>query len=202
MTTRPRPDFCVRDRGIETGSMLAPISTVIHGIICGCGRFHDNPYRPRRTSHGDLSLQLASTDDVWSAVGVLDTACPEPLSDSPPNPVNITEPLDGSVVSGKRAWLRATAQDDDGITKFEFFLPEFDPVNPICVDSSGSASGSCRWNSNSVPDGVYEVFFVHAWDTAIQSTDSLPITITVANGSDGGGGKWTCEDRPEHKSRK
>ncbi len=117
--------------------------------------------------------------------------------DNPPA-VNLTDPADGSTVSGTSVLVAATASDDNGVTQVEFFVDG----NSIGVDTT--APYSVSWDSTSVGDGSHTVSAT-ATDT-IGQTASDSHGVTVDNVADptmhvgdldngfgtatGPGGKW------------
>jgi len=99
--------------------------------------------------------------------------------DVPPS-VSITNPNDGTTVSGT-VMVAADASDDNGVTQVEFFVDG----SSIGVDSDGSDGWFTSWNTTSVNDGPHTVA-VTATDTAGQ-TASDSISVTVDNSGSGEG---------------
>lgn len=98
--------------------------------------------------------------------------------DNPPS-VSITNPVDGATVSGNIN-VTATATDDNGVVKVEFFVNG----SIIGVDSDGSDGWSANWDTTAYSDGHYTVS-AKATDT-IGQTATNSISVTVYN-NDGGG---------------
>lgn len=89
--------------------------------------------------------------------------------------VAITSPDGAAPVVGSVNVL-ATAGDDVGVTKVEFFV---DSVS-IGVDTNSSDGWGIVWDSSSGSDGAH-VLTATATDTASQSTTSAAITVNVKN---------------------
>jgi hypothetical protein len=93
--------------------------------------------------------------------------------DGPPS-VSVTNPAEGATVSGSIT-LTATATDDNGVTKVEFFIGNALQGTGMNVGGSWSYS----WDSTTVTDGSHVVKAV-ATDTAGQ-TASDTNSVTVRN---------------------
>jgi hypothetical protein len=91
--------------------------------------------------------------------------------DNPPS-VTITNPADGSTVSGAIT-VSADASDDNGVTQVEFF------VDGASLGVDTTAPYSVSWDTTTVSDGSHTVSAV-ATDTAAQ-TGSDTNTVTVDN---------------------
>jgi len=94
--------------------------------------------------------------------------------DNPPS-VTITSPLDGATVSGTVA-VTATATDDNGVSKVEFFV---DGAS-IGVDMNGGDGWSVSWNTTAKADASYTVSATATDSIGQTATDS--VTVTVDNG--------------------
>jgi hypothetical protein len=93
--------------------------------------------------------------------------------DNPPS-VTITNPADGSTVSGL-VNVTADASDDNGVTQVEFFVGGAS----IGVDSDGTDGWSTSWDTTGYSDNSYTVSAT-ATDTANQ-TGSDSVSVTVDN---------------------
>jgi hypothetical protein len=107
------------------------------------------------------------------AVDLTGTQGPPPPGDPPPT-VSITNPADGSTVSGTIN-VSATASDNIGVAGVQFKLNGAnlgaeDTVPPYEI----------AWDTTTVPEGVYTLTAV-ARDTANQTTTSAGVTVTVDN---------------------
>lgn len=94
-----------------------------------------------------------------------------PPVDTPPT-VTITNPSNGSTVSN-RVTIQATASDNIGVTKVEFYID-----NTLRFTDT-TAPYSFRWDTRKVPNGLHTIKAV-AYDTAGNS-GSHQITVTVLN---------------------
>ena len=113
-----------------------------------------------------------------------------PVVDGAPTNVAITEPADGSTVSGNLK-IKTTAEDDVGVTEVKFFARiQGGAAKSLGVDTDGSNGWSTRWNTNKETNGDYALWVV-ATDTASQSTQSDTTTVTAGSGGESGpaGGK-------------
>ena len=97
-------------------------------------------------------------------------------TDAPPT-VSITNPSEGSTVSGTIT-VTADASDDNGVTQVEFFIDG----SPVGVDSDGLDGWSASWVTTNYGDGSYTVSAT-ATDTTNQ-TNSDSIMVTVGNVND------------------
>lgn len=94
--------------------------------------------------------------------------------DNPPT-VTITNPLDGSAVSGT-VEINADATDDIGVAQVDFY------VGTSLIGTDTSSPYSVSWDSTSVADGTYTITAT-AIDTASQ-TASNSIIVNVDNYND------------------
>ena len=115
--------------------------------------------------------------------------------DDPPK-VAITEPAGGATVGGNLK-IKATAEDDNGVTEVEFFAQiriQDSTAKSLGVDADGGNGWSARWNTKKEAAGVYDLWAV-ATDAIDQTAPSPPIAVTIAGGDDGepsGGGSGKC----------
>jgi subtilisin len=92
-----------------------------------------------------------------------------------PTDVVVTAPSAGSTLSGTAA-VSATASDDVGVAKVEFFANG----TKIGEDTDGSNGWSISWNTTTVTDGAYTLT-AKASDAAGNSTTSAGVGVTVDN---------------------
>jgi len=123
---------------------------------------------------------LNDPDSNWENIG---WAGPLGPVDYPPT-VNITNPTDGSMVSGT-VDLTADASDDNGVTQVEFFVDGFS----VGVDTDGTDGWSTTWDTSATdanddplyPDGDYTITAA-ATDTGGQTaSDSISATVDNVN---------------------
>lgn len=100
-------------------------------------------------------------------------------TDAPPT-VELTEPADGSTVSGVVS-VKANAFDDRGVTQVEFFAGS----SPIGTDTAGSDGWTATWDTSALSAGTHILSAV-ATDTN-GATASDAVAVTVDDGSGGGG---------------
>jgi chitodextrinase len=93
--------------------------------------------------------------------------------DTTPPTTALTAPSDGDTVSGTVP-LAADADDDTAVARVSFL------VDGSVVGYATTAPYTFAWNSTTVPDGPHTVGS-RAYDTAGNSTDSEPISITTLN---------------------
>jgi Bacterial Ig domain len=93
--------------------------------------------------------------------------------DNPPS-VNITNPTDGTTVSGQ-VNVTADASDDHGVTQVQFFVDG----SSLGVDTDGSNGWSANWDTTLYTDASHTVSAT-ATDTIAQ-TGSDSNTVTVSN---------------------
>ncbi len=94
--------------------------------------------------------------------------------DDPPS-VTITNPADGSTVSGN-VTVTADATDDNGVNQVEFFVD----ATSIGVDTNGSDGWSASWDTSGEADGSLHMIKAVAKDTNSQTTTD-DVTVTVDN---------------------
>jgi poly(hydroxyalkanoate) depolymerase family esterase len=96
-------------------------------------------------------------------------------TDSTPPTVALTFPTDSAVLSGT-VTLAATAKDDTGVTRVEFFL---DGTSlGVGVASQQAGPYAYQWNTTSATQGSHSLY-VKAWDAAgnTATTASVPVTV-------------------------
>jgi hypothetical protein len=97
--------------------------------------------------------------------------------DTPPV-VTVSSPADGATVSGSSVPVQASASDDVGVTRVQFF----DGATSIGTDTNGADGWSINWNTTTVPNGSHTLRAT-ATDT-IGQTGTDTNTVTVANNVD------------------
>jgi len=97
-------------------------------------------------------------------------------SDQTPPIVTITAPSDGAVVSGIVTGYADASDNESGMDRVEFFIPELSD-DPICVDYTETYS--CEVDTTTVPNGVYTVV-ADAYDR-LNNVASDSISATVDN---------------------
>jgi hypothetical protein len=88
--------------------------------------------------------------------------------------VSLTSPTSGSTLSGGWATLSASASDNVGVSRVEFF----DGTTLLGTDTS--APYSMTWSTMGVPNGSHTLS-AKAYDAAGNAGQSAPVTITMAN---------------------
>lgn len=90
--------------------------------------------------------------------------------------VSMTAPLPGSSVSGSTVTLSATASDNIGVTRVEFYRG----TTLISTDTTGSPDYSIVWNTTGVQKGTYSLK-AKAFDAAGNSKTSASVSVTVVD---------------------
>ncbi|MDX1665531.1 MAG: Ig-like domain-containing protein [Candidatus Promineifilaceae bacterium] len=152
-------------------------------------------------SHANDTSMFRSSDHDLLLVGYdFTNAGGGDTTDSPPA-VTITNPAEGSTVSGSVS-VTADATDDNGVSQVEFFV---DGAS-IGIDSDGSDGWVASWDTTLYADGGHTVSAT-ATDSAGQTaSDSVSVTVDNSGGSSstmhvadldgnsiGNGGTWTAE---------
>jgi chitodextrinase len=96
-----------------------------------------------------------------------------PPVDTTPPTTDLSAPSDGDTVSGNVS-LAADASDDTAVAQVAFL------VDGSVVGTATAAPYTFSWNSTTVPDGPHTLKS-RAYDTAGNTTDSEPISITTLN---------------------
>jgi hypothetical protein len=91
--------------------------------------------------------------------------------DNPPG-VTVTNPTDGSTVSGT-VTVTADASDDNGVDQVEFFVDG----SSIDIDTDGSNGWSTSWNTESVGDGNRTVSAEATDDIGQTASDNVSVTV-------------------------
>jgi hypothetical protein len=92
------------------------------------------------------------------------SAPPPAPADAPPT-VSITAPAEGATVLGASVLIQASASDDKGVTKVEFF----DGATSLGADTDGADGWSVSWNTTTAAEGQH-VIKATATDTIGQTT--------------------------------
>lgn len=96
--------------------------------------------------------------------------CANPPDTTPPV-VSVTTPANGATVSGSTA-INATATDDVGISKVEFY------VDSVLRATDTTTAYSTTFNMSSLTPGSHTIH-ARAYDTSNNQTNSTVITVTV-----------------------
>ncbi|MDX1746717.1 MAG: Ig-like domain-containing protein, partial [Halobacteriales archaeon] len=106
-------------------------------------------------------------------VTVICPDCP-PASGNADNPptVSITQPANGSTVSGTISVV-ANASDDGTVTQVEFFVDG----TSLGIDSDGSDGWSIPWNTSGVADGGHTVSATATDDAGQTGSDAVGVTV-------------------------
>ncbi|MBU7024163.1 MAG: Ig-like domain-containing protein, partial [Theionarchaea archaeon] len=115
------------------------------------------------TADGYVSGTLKDSDSVTVTV----------QNEQPSSWVEITAPLDGQTVSGRRVTIRADASTD--ITKVEFY------IDGSLKRTDTSRPFSYRWNTTSYSNGNHTITVKGYAGSVYKAEDS--ITVIVSNGS-------------------
>jgi chitodextrinase len=118
----------------------------------------------------DRVLLVSDTTCVPTGVG---DNCNIPDDTTPPS-VALTQPAEGSTVSGSSVAVSATASDNVAVSKVEFY------VNSVLQATGMSAPYNFNWDSTKVTNGQ-QLLLMKAYDAAGNSSTSS-YTVTVQNG--------------------
>jgi Bacterial Ig domain len=162
-------------------------STYGTGRICAIG---DSSVTEDATNGCSHTTYLGYNDPAWDngmlvANGVywLANGTGGGGGDATPPTVSITSPANGATVVGTVA-INATASDNIGVSKVEFF------VDGALKSTDTTSPYSYSWDSSSVANGSHSLT-AKAWDAALNNTTSTAVSVTVNNptGTDISG--WT-----------
>lgn len=101
--------------------------------------------------------------------------------------VQITNPANGSVVSGT-VNITAEATDNKGVEKVEFY------IDGVIVSTSTSRPYTYSWSTTSLQDSSSHTIYAKAFDAADNEGISQTVSVIVNNGSGGGGGGLLWSD--------
>jgi len=131
---------------------------------------------PTTAGASNLIIRAKYSGD-WGAVYSNTQSYTITIPDTISPTVSMTAPANSATISGSSAVLTATATDNVGVTKVEFYHG----ATLIGTDSTGSGSTySVNWDTTSVTDGPYTLT-AKAYDAANNTKTSSPITVTVQN---------------------
>ncbi len=103
----------------------------------------------------------------------------ELLGDTEDPTVSITQPADNAVVSGT-VEIKATADDNEGVTKVEFYVDgDLKGTDNSAADSEYSYS----WDASGEDPGSTHTIQAKAYDEAENVGESSVITVTIAEGA-------------------
>jgi hypothetical protein len=94
--------------------------------------------------------------------------------DTTPPTVSITAPANGATVSGSAFSVNASASDNVGVTKVEFYL------DGLLQFTDTTSPYSWNWNTTTATNGPHSLT-AKAYDAANNSTPSLAVGVTVSN---------------------
>jgi hypothetical protein len=118
--------------------------------------------------NGDGSVNITDLSILLSNYGRTVTS-----GDTTAPSVSLTAPASGATVSGSSVGFAATASDNVGVSKVEFY------VDSSLVNSDTSSPYSYSWNSTSVANGTHTVL-AKAYDAAGNNA-SKSVSVTVNN---------------------
>lgn len=95
-----------------------------------------------------------------------------------PPTVSLTAPANNATVSGSAVALAATASDNMGVAKVEFYGLYNNATTLIATDTTAPYTGT--WNTIQVPNGSAKLY-AKAYDTQGNIGESFLNTVTVAN---------------------
>ncbi|HIE05505.1 MAG TPA: hypothetical protein EYP58_01760 [bacterium (Candidatus Stahlbacteria)] len=96
-------------------------------------------------------------------------------NDNQPPLVDITNPVDGAVVSGSID-ISADVSDNDGIDRVEFY------INDSLVATLKKSPYKHHWTTTGLPDSSLHDIYAKAYDLALSEGSSDTVTVTVYNG--------------------
>ncbi len=94
--------------------------------------------------------------------------------DTVPPTVSLTAPADGATVSGSAVTLGASASDDVGVSKVEFYR------GSTLIGSATTSPDQLSWDTTSVANGSYGLT-AKAYDAAGNTATSATVNVTVSN---------------------
>jgi len=103
--------------------------------------------------------------------------------DTIPPTTSITAPLAGATVSGTTS-VTATASDNVGVTKVEFYL------DGVLKSTDTSSPYSWSWDTTTATNGSHSLTS-KAYDAALNTGTSTAVSVTVSNGVPVNVGGWT-----------
>ncbi|HWC57826.1 MAG TPA: Ig-like domain-containing protein [Candidatus Paceibacterota bacterium] len=126
---------------------------------------------------GATNGSCSVTIPAWGSVVLLKTSstCSGSTDTTPPT-VSLSAPLNGATVSGTALTTAATASDNVGVTKVEFYKDA--DTTPFATDTATPYSAS--FDTTTLANGTH-TFTAKASDAAGNSTTSSAISVTVSN---------------------
>jgi hypothetical protein len=122
--------------------------------------------------YGATSAEYAAVQNAFAAINV-GTPAGGGGSDTKPPTTALTAPSAGAALTGA-ATVSATASDDVGVTKVEFY------AGATLIGSDSSAPYSVTWDTGTVANGTYSLTS-KAYDAAGNSASSTAVSVRVNN---------------------
>ncbi len=157
---------------------MAP--SVVPGTVFTGSMSHYGTLRTTEEMLGfPLLGQAATAPSMAKTFNLLGTGTPPPPppTDTIKPTVNVAAPTNGAVVTTSPLALSATASDNVGVTKVEFYRAGV--ATPIGSSSTATGYGYLvNWDITNIANGSYSLT-AKAYDAAGNNTISAPVSITI-----------------------
>ena len=125
------------------------------------------------TSDGAHTIRARATDTTGQVANDTNDVTVDNVDELPT--VTLTSPAEGAEIGGSAVALAATAGDDRGVTRVDWFLDG--ETTPIASDTSSADGWTATWDATSTPEGPHTIT-ARATDTGNQSAnDANAVTI-------------------------
>jgi len=130
------------------------------------------PVKPPQATWQRAMMKIRDVEIQIDPVGAV--APPPTPSDTTAPTVSITAPSNGATVSGSSVQINATASDNVGVTKVEFF------IDGSLKSTDTSSPYSYTWNTTTSSNGSHTLQ-AKAYDAANNIGTSASVSVTVSN---------------------
>ena len=125
------------------------------------------------TSDGAHTIRARATDTTGQVANDTNDVTVDNVDELPT--VTLTSPAEGAEIGGSAVALAATAGDDRGVTRVDWFLDG--ETTPIASDTSSADGWTATWDATSTPEGPHTIT-ARATDTGNQTAnDANAVTI-------------------------
>ncbi|MBW1939546.1 MAG: S8 family serine peptidase [Deltaproteobacteria bacterium] len=162
--------------GLKSGtSMASPHVAGVAALVMATGMTDPDQVRNRLITTADDLGDVGKDDKYgWGLVDANEAVYCGPV-DNPPT-VSITDPIDGATIKGKYIVI-AEASDDDAVTEITLSIDGHTP-EPMILGTNDL--WSYEWDTTQHTEGNHNLIAT-ATDSALQSTESAAISVTVNN---------------------
>jgi subtilisin family serine protease len=161
---------------ISGTSMASPHVAGVAALYLGCNPTA-TPAQVEQALEGNATTGVVTSPGTGSPNLLLYSgfiSCGGTPGDTTAPTTSVTAPTGGSTVSGTAVTVSASASDNVGVTKVDFF------AGTTLIGSDTTSPYSISWNSTGVANGTYSITS-KAYDAANNVGTSAGVSVTVSN---------------------